>query len=75
MRLVSPLPFPGRIPRNTVSLTTTAPPMRYDPTRLDLFLTVAQERNLALGARLRHLAVSAVSKRVSALEEQAARLR
>ncbi|WP_426198574.1 LysR substrate-binding domain-containing protein [Pseudomonas sp. DC3200b2] len=45
--------------------------MRYDLTSLDLFLTVAEERNLTRAARLRHLAVSAVSKRVSELEQQA----
>ncbi|MCC6076543.1 LysR substrate-binding domain-containing protein [Pseudomonas sp. GCM10022188] len=44
--------------------------MRYDLTSLDLFIAVADERNLTRAARLRHLAVSAVSKRISELEEQ-----
>ncbi|MDF0729233.1 LysR family transcriptional regulator [Pseudomonas entomophila] len=46
-------------------------PMRYDLTSLDLFITVAQERNLTRAAALKHLAVSAVSKRISELEAQA----
>lgn len=44
--------------------------MRYDLTSLDLFITVAQERNLTRAARIRHLAVSAISKRISELEAQ-----
>lgn len=45
--------------------------MRYDLTSLDIFITVAQERNLTRAARLKHLAVSAVSKRITELEAQA----
>ncbi len=44
--------------------------MRYDLTSLDLFITVAQERNLTRAARIKHLAVSAISKRISELEAQ-----
>ncbi len=44
--------------------------MRYDLTSLDLFITVAQERNLTRAAGIKHLAVSAVSKRISELEAQ-----
>lgn len=44
--------------------------MRYDLTSLELFITVAQERNLTRAARLKHLAVSAVSKRITELESQ-----
>ncbi|VVO29569.1 LysR substrate-binding domain-containing protein [Pseudomonas fluorescens] len=42
--------------------------MRYDITSLDLFISVAEERNLTRTARIRHLAVSAVSKRITELE-------
>ncbi|UZE14245.1 helix-turn-helix domain-containing protein [Pseudomonas sp. B21-053] len=42
--------------------------MRYDLTSLDLFITVAQERNLTRAARIKHLAVSAISKRITELE-------
>jgi DNA-binding transcriptional LysR family regulator len=45
--------------------------MRYDLTSLDVFTTVAEEKNLTKAARRRHLAVSAVSKRISELEAQA----
>jgi DNA-binding transcriptional LysR family regulator len=45
--------------------------MRYDLTSLDVFATVAEEKNLTKAARRRHLAVSAVSKRISELEAQA----
>lgn len=45
--------------------------MRYDLTSLELFIIVAQERNLTRAARLQHLAVSAVSKRITELESQA----
>ncbi|MGJ7516292.1 LysR substrate-binding domain-containing protein [Pseudomonas baetica] len=44
--------------------------MRYDITSLDLFIAVADERNLTRAARLKHLAVSAVSKRITELEMQ-----
>ncbi|WP_223596721.1 LysR substrate-binding domain-containing protein [Pseudomonas sp. A-R-19] len=44
--------------------------MRYDITSLDLFITVAEERNLTRAARIKHLAVSAISKRISELEAQ-----
>ncbi|NWA28532.1 LysR family transcriptional regulator [Pseudomonas gingeri] len=44
--------------------------MRYDLTSLDLFITVAQERNLTRAARIKHLAVSAISKRMTELEAQ-----
>ncbi|MBZ9780099.1 LysR family transcriptional regulator [Pseudomonas sp. REP124] len=44
--------------------------MRYDLTTLALFITVAQERNLTRAARIHHLAVSAISKRLSELESQ-----
>ncbi len=44
--------------------------MRYDITSLDLFIAVAEERNLTRAARLKHLAVSAISKRISELEAQ-----
>lgn len=45
--------------------------MRYDLTSLDIFIAVAQERNLTRAAGLKHLAVSAVSKRITELEAQA----
>jgi DNA-binding transcriptional LysR family regulator len=45
--------------------------LRYDLTSLELFIIVAQERNLTRAARLQHLAVSAVSKRITELESQA----
>ncbi|MBJ9974168.1 LysR family transcriptional regulator [Pseudomonas sp. S75] len=44
--------------------------MRYDLTSLDLFITVAQERNLTRAGRIKHVAVSAISKRISELEAQ-----
>lgn len=44
--------------------------MRYDITSLDLFITVAEERNLTRAGRIKHLAVSAISKRISELEAQ-----
>ncbi|AHF66579.1 helix-turn-helix domain-containing protein [Pseudomonas cichorii] len=44
--------------------------MRYDLTSLDVFITVAEERNLTRSARIRHLAVSAISKRITELEAQ-----
>jgi DNA-binding transcriptional LysR family regulator len=44
--------------------------LRYDLTSLDLFITVAQERNLTRAARIKHLAVSAISKRITELEFQ-----
>jgi len=45
--------------------------LRYDLTSLDVFITVAEERNLTRAARIKHLAVSAVSKRITELEAQA----
>jgi len=44
--------------------------VRYDLTSLDLFITVAQERNLTRAARIKHFAVSAISKRITELESQ-----
>ncbi|QXH53881.1 LysR family transcriptional regulator [Pseudomonas fakonensis] len=44
--------------------------MLYDITSLDLFITVAQERNLTRAGRIKHMAVSAISKRISELELQ-----
>jgi DNA-binding transcriptional LysR family regulator len=45
--------------------------MRYDLTSLDVFTAVAEEKNLTKAARRKHLAVSAVSKRITELETQA----
>lgn len=45
--------------------------MRYDLTSLDLFTAVAEEKNLTRAARRKHLAVSAISKRIAELEAQA----
>src|SRR5471032_1903672 len=53
-----------RSPPGTASLL-------YDLTSLDVFITVAEERNLTRAARIKHLAVSAVSKRITELEAQA----
>jgi DNA-binding transcriptional LysR family regulator len=44
--------------------------LRYDLTSLDLFISVAEERNLTRAARIKHLAVSAISKRITELEAQ-----
>lgn len=44
--------------------------VRYDLTSLDIFITVAEERNLTRVGRLKHLATSAISKRVTELESQ-----
>lgn len=44
--------------------------MKYDLTTLAILLAVAEEKNLTRAARRRHLAVSAVSKRIKELEEQ-----
>lgn len=44
--------------------------MRYDLITLDVFIVVAEERNLTRAAERLHLAVSAVSKRIAELEEQ-----
>lgn len=44
--------------------------MRYDLLSMDVFIAVAEERNLTRAARRLHLAVSAVSKRITELEEQ-----
>lgn len=44
--------------------------MRYNLTSLELFIATAEERNLTRAAARCHLASSAVSKRISELEEQ-----
>ncbi len=44
--------------------------MRYDLVTMDVFIAVAEERNLTRAAQRLHLAVSAVSKRIAELEEQ-----
>jgi len=44
--------------------------MRYDLVSLSLFVAVAEEQNLTRAARLKYLAVSAVSKRIAELEQQ-----
>lgn len=44
--------------------------MRYDLTTLSLFVAVAEEQNLTRAARRKHMAVSAVSKRITELEQQ-----
>ncbi|MGN8163334.1 LysR family transcriptional regulator [Pantoea sp. 22096] len=44
--------------------------MRYDLVSLSLFVAVAEEHNLTRAARRKHLAVSAVSKRIAELEQQ-----
>ncbi|MCS3609561.1 LysR family transcriptional regulator [Erwinia rhapontici] len=44
--------------------------MRYDLVSLSLFVAVAEEQNLTRAARRKHLAVSAVSKRITELEQQ-----
>lgn len=44
--------------------------MRYDLVSLSLFVAVAEEQNLTRAARRKHLAVSAVSKRIAELEQQ-----
>ncbi|OWT55606.1 LysR family transcriptional regulator [Candidimonas nitroreducens] len=44
--------------------------MKYDLTTLAILLAVAEEKNLTRAARRRHLAVSAVSKRIKELEDQ-----
>jgi DNA-binding transcriptional LysR family regulator len=43
--------------------------MRFDLTTLRLFLTVAEEKNIARAAEREHIAASAVSKRIADLEE------
>ncbi|WP_306665704.1 LysR family transcriptional regulator, partial [Pantoea sp. GbtcB22] len=43
-------------------------PMRYDLVSLSLFVAVAEEQNLTRAARRKHMAVSAVSKRIAELE-------
>jgi len=45
--------------------------MRYDLTTLEIFVAVAEEANLTRAAERQHLAVSAVSKRITELEELA----
>ena len=45
--------------------------MRYDLTTLEIFVAVAEEANLTRAANRVHLAVSAVSKRITELEELA----
>src|SRR5438552_10303186 len=42
--------------------------MRYDLTTLEIFVAVAEEANLTRAAARQHLAVSAVSKRITELE-------
>ncbi|WP_380178305.1 LysR family transcriptional regulator [Kalamiella sp. sgz302252] len=44
--------------------------MRYDLVSLSIFVAVAEERNLTHAARRKHIAVSAVSKRIGELEQQ-----
>ena len=44
--------------------------MNYDLTTLDIFVAVAEEKNLTRAARRKHLAVSAISKRIKELEDQ-----
>ncbi|WP_435929928.1 LysR family transcriptional regulator [Dryocola sp. BD613] len=44
--------------------------MRYDLVSLSLFVAVAEEQNLTRAARRKHLAVSAVSKRIAELEQK-----
>lgn len=44
--------------------------MRYDLFTLNVFVAVAEERNLTRAAERMHIAVSAVSKRISELEQQ-----
>lgn len=46
--------------------------MRYNLTSLEVFVAVAEERNLTLAAARSHLAPSAVSKRIAELEQQIA---
>lgn len=43
--------------------------MRYDLTSLSIFVAVAEEQNLTRAANRRHTAVSAVSKRITELEQ------
>ena len=43
---------------------------QYDPVSLRLFVTVCEERNIALAAAREGLVPSAVSKRISAIEER-----
>lgn len=43
--------------------------MRYDLTSLEIFVAVAETGSLTKAAELQHLAISAVSKRISDLEE------
>lgn len=52
------------------TLSTRTRTLRYDLTSLDLFITVAQERNLTRAGRIKHVAVSAISKRITELEAQ-----
>ncbi|MFT4271147.1 MAG: LysR family transcriptional regulator [Pantoea sp.] len=44
--------------------------MRYDLTSLAIFIAIAEEGSLTRAAQLKHIAISAISKRVSELEEQ-----
>ena len=44
--------------------------MRYDLTSLELFVAVAEEANLTRAAERQHLAVSAVSKRITELDAE-----
>lgn len=43
--------------------------MRYDLTTLEVFVAIAEEKSLTKAAQRRHLAVSAVSKRIAELED------
>ena len=45
--------------------------MRYDLTSLEIFVAVAETANLTRAAEQQHLAVSAISKRITELEELA----
>ncbi|MCZ4061073.1 LysR substrate-binding domain-containing protein [Pantoea sp. LMR881] len=45
--------------------------MRYDLVSLSIFVAVAEEQNLTRAAHRKHTAVSAVSKRIAELEQQA----
>ncbi len=51
-------------------LLQRAKSMKYDLTSLYLFMCVAEERSLSAASRRAHTAVSAISKRISDLEEK-----
>ncbi len=44
--------------------------MRFDLTSLEIFTAIAEEGSLTRAAQLKHIAVSAISKRISELEDQ-----